>query len=39
LKDNEWKLAHYNLTVPIPNPIMDDVKALIKQELNKEESN
>lgn len=39
LKDNEWKVAHYNLTVPIPNPIMDDVKALIEQELNKEDTN
>ncbi len=36
LKNNAWKIAHYNLTVPIPNAIMDDVKEQIEKELNKE---
>ncbi|MEP1151125.1 MAG: nuclear transport factor 2 family protein [Balneola sp.] len=39
LADNEWKIAHYSLTVPIPNPIMDDVKDQIEKELSKENSN
>ncbi|MBK8726028.1 MAG: nuclear transport factor 2 family protein [Holophagaceae bacterium] len=34
-----WKIAQYNLTVPIPNPLMDKVKQLIeaqgKAELEK----
>lgn len=38
LVNNEWKIAHYNLTVPIPNGIMDDVKSQIEKELNKENS-
>lgn len=36
LVDNKWKIAHYNLTVPIPNAIMDDVKTQIEKELHKE---
>jgi len=36
LQEGGWKIAHYNLTVPIPNPIMDDVKNQIEKELNKE---
>ena len=32
LKDGIWKLAHYNLTVPIPNAIMD---AQIEQALSQ----
>ena len=35
LKENEWKIAHYNLTVPIPNAIMDAVKNQIEKELEK----
>ncbi|MEX2477638.1 MAG: nuclear transport factor 2 family protein [Gracilimonas sp.] len=32
-----WKIAHYNLTIPIPNSIVDDVVQQIEEELNKEE--
>jgi len=35
LENEAWKIAHYSLTVPIPNPIMDDVKDQIEKELNK----
>ncbi len=38
LVNNEWKIVHYNLTVPIPNAIMGDVKNMIEEELNKENS-
>ena len=31
----EWKIAHYNLTVPIPNPLMNQVKTLIEQQGKK----
>ncbi len=34
-KEGEWKLAHYNLTVPIPNVIMNDVKTQIEQALSQ----
>ncbi len=37
LVNNEWKIVHYNLTVPIPNPIMDDVKNQIEEELKNNE--
>ena len=30
LKGDSWKIAHYNLTVPIPNDIFKDVKKLIE---------
>ena len=30
LKNNEWKIAHYNLSVPIPNPLMNQVKDAIE---------
>lgn len=30
-----WKIAHYNLTIPIPNSIVDDVVQQIETELNK----
>lgn len=33
-KDGEWKIAHYNLTIPIPNSIADDVVDQIESELN-----
>tara|TARA_Y100001954_G_C15716783_1_gene556060 strand:- start:251 stop:733 length:483 start_codon:yes stop_codon:yes gene_type:complete len=33
LKDGKWKIAHYNLSVPIPNAIMDSVKTQIEHEL------
>lgn len=32
-----WKIAHYNLTIPIPNSIVDDVVQQIENELNKSE--
>lgn len=32
-----WKIAHYNLTIPIPNSIVDDVVKQIEKELNKAE--
>lgn len=32
-----WKIAHYNLTIPIPNSIVDDVVQQIETELNKSE--
>lgn len=32
-----WKIAHYNLTIPIPNSIVDDVVQQIDNELNKSE--
>lgn len=32
-----WKIAHYNLTIPIPNSIVDDVVQQIEIELNKSE--
>lgn len=28
----DWKIAHYNLTVPIPNPLMKQVKDLIDKQ-------
>src|SRR5690554_417756 len=33
--DEEWKITHYNLTIPIPNAIADDVVQQINEELNK----
>ncbi|WP_103666047.1 nuclear transport factor 2 family protein [Gracilimonas amylolytica] len=33
--ENGWKIAHYNLTIPIPNSIVDDVVEQIESELNK----
>ncbi|MDR9418332.1 nuclear transport factor 2 family protein [Gracilimonas sp.] len=35
--ENDWKIAHYNLTIPIPNSIVDDVVQQIENELNKTE--
>ena len=37
LRDDEenWKIAHYNLAIPIPNSIVDDVVKQIEEELNK----
>jgi len=35
--ENGWKIAHYNLTIPIPNSIVDDVVQQIETELNKSE--
>lgn len=32
-----WKIAHYSLTIPIPNSIADDVVQQIETELNKSE--
>lgn len=31
---NSWKIAHYNLSIPIPNAIADDVVQQINKELN-----
>lgn len=33
--DNTWKIAHYNLTVPIPNSIVDDVVTQIEKNSTK----
>lgn len=30
-KEGEWKIAHYNLSVPIPNALMDSVVQQIKE--------
>lgn len=32
--ENGWKIAHYNLAIPIPNAIVDDVVDQIETELN-----
>lgn len=29
--DGEWKLAHYNLTIPIPNDFADEVVRMIRR--------
>ena len=34
LGEGEWKIAHYNLTIPVPNAIVDDVVNQIETELN-----
>jgi uncharacterized protein (TIGR02246 family) len=31
LQNGQWKIAQYNLSVPIPNDLMDQVKALIEK--------
>ena len=33
---NEWKITHYNLAIPIPNSIVDDVVQQIETELNNQ---
>lgn len=33
-ENEEWKIAHYNLAIPIPNSIVDDVVQQIDTELN-----
>ncbi|MEX0719782.1 MAG: nuclear transport factor 2 family protein [Balneolaceae bacterium] len=33
-EDEEWKITHYNLSIPIPNSIVDDVVQQIENELN-----
>lgn len=33
LRNGTWKVAHYNLTVPVPNVILDRVVEMVKQEL------
>lgn len=33
-RDGTWKIAHYNLAIPIPNSIADDVIQQIETELN-----
>ena len=35
VKDGAWKIVHYNLAVPIPNAIVDDVVNQIEEELKK----
>ncbi len=32
-RDGRWKVAHYNLTVPVPNAILDKVVAMVAEEL------
>lgn len=36
LKEEGWRITHYNLTVPIPNAIMDSVRQQIEATLNKQ---
>jgi hypothetical protein len=33
-QSGDWKIAHYNLAIPIPNTIVDDVVKQIETELN-----
>lgn len=33
LHNKEWKIAHYNLSVPIPNSIMSNIKKQIEKEI------
>lgn len=33
--NEEWKIVHYNLSIPIPNSISNDVVEQIEKELNK----
>jgi SnoaL-like protein len=35
LEDKEWKVAQYNLSVPIPNEVFDKVKKQIEEQLKK----
>ena len=35
LQNGQWKIAQYNLSVPIPNDLMDQVKALIEKGAKK----
>lgn len=37
LTERGWKIAHYNLAIPIPNSIVDTVVSQIKNELNRSE--
>jgi dienelactone hydrolase len=32
-RDDTWKIAHYNLTVPVPNAILDKVVEMVAEEL------
>ncbi len=34
-KNNEWKIKHYNLSVPIPNEAINEVLPIIKEKINK----
>lgn len=34
-ENEEWNIAHYNLAIPIPNSIVDDVVGQIQEELTK----
>ena len=31
VRDNEWKIEHYNLSVPIPNQIAEEVVSRIRE--------
>lgn len=39
LDDQEWKIAHYNLSIPIPNAIADTVIQQVEEALESTESN
>lgn len=39
LKNGEWKIAHYNLSIPIPNAIADTVVDQVKRALKKSSDN
>lgn len=34
LRGDNWKIVHYNLSIPVPNSIVDDVVKQIETELN-----
>ena len=36
LQDGDWKIAHYNLSIPIPNAIADTVVQQVEQALNEQ---
>ncbi|MEZ6210666.1 MAG: nuclear transport factor 2 family protein [Phycisphaerales bacterium] len=36
-QNDQWKIAHYNLSIPLPNAIVDDVVAMAARELLGEE--
>lgn len=39
LKDEQWKIAHYNLSIPIPNAIADTVIRQVEEALQQNEYN
>lgn len=37
-KQGTWKIAHYNLSIPIPNAIVDTVVSQVDEELNRQQN-